>query len=76
MKTISIHAPLSGERPLLRQCMHSFADFNPRSPKRGATSFDLLSLSHMNFNPRSPKRGATTRAGRIMSAWSFQSTLP
>ena len=35
-------------------------DFNPRSPRGGATSkFFTVDFMHRNFNPRSPRGGAT-----------------
>ena len=53
-------------------------DFNPRSPRGGATCsvFDRLILQFY-FNPRSPRGGATSiiRSGSV-TVRLFQSTLP
>ena len=46
-KFISIHAPLSGERLISTTRRTNRIDFNPRSPKRGATShLNTLILSY------------------------------
>ena len=58
--TISIHAPLCGERLRRRQKMRGRTNFNPRSPMRGATIRRLhCPRRPQHFNPRSPMRGAT-----------------
>ena len=58
---ISIHAPHEGERrpdPGAAGVRHG--DFNPRSPRGGATWPTWASWwSAWNFNPRSPRGGAT-----------------
>ena len=76
---ISIHAPHEGERHAFHSSsVYLFCNFNPRSPRGGATIF----LPHgqrvdHDFNPRSP-RGGATRCRRRCSAGrnGFQSTLP
>ena len=52
-------------------------NFNPRSPRGGATIF-IASLCHIfaNFNPRSPRGGATCRFSFNNAFGKFQSTLP
>ena len=57
---ISIHAPHEGERRWPTGGLRAQADFNPRSPRGGATRAEKpLSASPGNFNPRSPRGGAT-----------------
>ena len=53
------------------------SDFNPRSPRGGATVASVSSkLISTDFNPRSPRGGATGRGGARMGEKVFQSTLP
>ena len=62
--SISIHAPHEGERPLIYfiRLMRWF-DFNPRSPRGGATREKLRdNQKNRYFNPRSPRGGATIKA--------------
>ena len=63
---ISIHAPHEGERPRTEFIARAVADnFNPRSPRGGATGFlSLRPFLTINFNPRSPRGGATTKKTR------------
>ena len=58
---ISIHAPHEGERRRGRaHTHHCSGNFNPRSPRGGATcSLPHSSPFSLNFNPRSPRGGAT-----------------
>ena len=58
---ISIHAPHEGERlSIAFTIAHKLADFNPRSPRGGATDdFVKIGNEKYNFNPRSPRGGAT-----------------
>ena len=59
--SISIHAPHEGERPVIcRAALLPSNDFNPRSPRGGAT-YTLASpdAKFKHFNPRSPRGGAT-----------------
>ena len=60
---ISIHAPHEGER---RTSAHGASahnsNFNPRSPRGGATAREpLRAVAYTDFNPRSPRGGATRR---------------
>ena len=61
---ISIHAPHEGERRALHFVTSAIAlNFNPRSPRGGATIARLPPLGMAyNFNPRSPRGGATRSA--------------
>ena len=58
---ISIHAPHEGERRVANTGLgFGIADFNPRSPRGGATRLKKSSLfTTAYFNPRSPRGGAT-----------------
>ena len=76
--TISIHAPHEGERPCCFRfsCQNSW-NFNPRSPRGGATRYYVFNtFRQRNFNPRSPRGGATVCCVVPMTASKFQSTLP
>ena len=55
----------------------SFRDFNPRSPRGGATNAapQASGRAH-NFNPRSPRGGATLHGWAGQCTPLFQSTLP
>ena len=77
-RRISIHAPREGERLLCQQPAQSQRpNFNPRSPRGGATGTDNTRATTGNFNPRSPRGGATARLRKIiMLPLKFQSTLP
>ena len=58
---ISIHAPHEGERPPQKiTALTDAADFNPRSPRGGATGGKrAIKTAIAHFNPRSPRGGAT-----------------
>ena len=60
-QTISIHAPHEGERlDSGERCDCEMEDFNPRSPRGGATlRRELRASREIHFNPRSPRGGAT-----------------
>ena len=76
---ISIHAPHEGERPRVPGLQASgIYNFNPRSPRGGATYRKTgSSPRYRYFNPRSPRGGATLRALRARYIFClFQSTLP
>ena len=75
---ISIHAPHEGERrgPRPRD-ISGDRDFNPRSPRGGATlSLRSARRQPCDFNPRSPRGGATALDEVFKAAGKFQSTLP
>ncbi len=76
---ISIHAPHEGERPAPPVDINDLAaNFNPRSPRGGATWARLQGTIHRRyFNPRSPRGGATHCCYSIAQfCRRFQSTLP
>ncbi len=75
---ISIHAPHEGERLRLESLSRFAANFNPRSPRGGATRCNRRAWGYkQHFNPRSPRGGATqSRCAAPMTASIFQSTLP
>ena len=55
----------------------SASNFNPRSPRGGATYNSLQRRSAFrHFNPRSPRGGATARRCVAIQPLQFQSTLP
>ena len=58
---ISIHAPHEGERLCFPDnWSRAKINFNPRSPRGGATSSEPCCYSvQQDFNPRSPRGGAT-----------------
>ena len=60
---ISIHAPHEGERRALTTATsHATGNFNPRSPRGGATRVIRQRKTILyHFNPRSPRGGATGR---------------
>ena len=76
---ISIHAPHEGER---QSQAHTppcgLYNFNPRSPRGGATRIGQeVCPKFDNFNPRSPRGGATCCLQCIhLKMITFQSTLP
>ena len=52
-------------------------DFNPRTPRGGATSAARKRSTHIYFNPRTPRGGATNAEhGKVKSYQIFQSTHP
>ena len=60
MSDISIHAPHEGERRYCCIAVYVPEDFNPRSPRGGATTSAARRRRRTkNFNPRSPRGGAT-----------------
>ena len=63
---ISIHAPREGERPRYAVGKSGGEDFNPRSPRGGATAIIISICCYKTkyFNPRSPRGGATVRGAR------------
>ena len=74
---ISIHAPHEGERLYTRVDGWLCPNFNPRSPRGGATRGRRRNCKRKsNFNPRSPRGGATRGYRRTICASAFQSTLP
>ena len=76
---ISIHAPHEGERRgAAPPPSAGLWDFNPRSPRGGATCYPISACHRVRyFNPRSPRGGATIAPGRYNSPKNvFQSTLP
>ena len=56
---ISIHAPHEGVRHVQRAVQLTYNNFNPRTPRGGATSVGVQSGIVSNFNPRTPRGGAT-----------------
>ena len=75
---ISIHAPHEGERPFPFLVLpFSIFDFNPRSPRGGATRFMFLREYCMKFQSTLPTRGSDAEPS---PPWwrrqKFQSTLP
>ena len=61
---ISIHAPHEGERLCAPLCPPA-RNFNPRSPRGGATHSDNQKKRwRMDFNPRSPRGGATIESAQ------------
>ena len=76
---ISIHAPHEGERqPTQSYHVRQCPDFNPRSPRGGATHIPCTDVGiYANFNPRSPRGGATIAVYKPFAVHiKFQSTLP
>ncbi len=60
---ISIHAPREGERLADTELTDEPEDFNPRSPRGGATlPLNIVKSLTFHFNPRSPRGGATQRS--------------
>ena len=58
-RSISIHAPHEGERQLFSIITsYSISDFNPRSPRGGATSGALPKPSKLLFQSTLPTRGS------------------
>ena len=58
--SISIHAPHEGERLHLQKSHQPPYNFNPRSPRGGAThGTHIHNVPRLYFNPRSPRGGAT-----------------
>ena len=68
---ISIHAPHEGERPAPPVDINDLAaNFNPRSPRGGATWARLQGTIHRRyFNPRSPRGGATKFAQAVATGF-------
>ena len=59
-KKISIHAPHEGVRRHVGNPPFLFVDFNPRTPRGGATENGFFFFSGVgDFNPRTPRGGAT-----------------
>ena len=76
---ISIHAPHEGERRAPdTNNTRGVHDFNPRSPRGGATGRRGMPVrGNCDFNPRSPRGGATAPRRPVPRApQRFQSTLP
>ena len=75
---ISIHAPHEGERLELSTYPVMQYDFNPRSPRGGATHPGApFWQACQYFNPRSPRGGATPELKKLVTGLTgFQSTLP
>ena len=78
MHSVSIHAPLCGERPISARAQSQPGIVSIHAPLCGERRLvEITSSAHRSFNPRSPVWGATN-----LSAWSacavvwFQSTLP
>ena len=63
IRAISIHAPHEGGATMDRRGWHTdLLNFNPRSPRGGATLTPItVTLSPSYFNPRSPRGGATVK---------------
>ncbi len=78
MRIISIHAPRKGERRPKAVPWSRSLNFNPRSPRGGATVGSTEGeCPYKDFNPRSPRGGATSRRHRGGGGKKiFQSTLP
>ena len=58
---ISIHAPHEGERLYTQADGWFCPNFNPRSPRGGATARKMVKrCGRRDFNPRSPRGGATS----------------
>ena len=74
---ISIHAPHEGERLNYTPIHPDANDFNPRSPRGGATEAIGTIKEYLTyFNPRSPRGGATFPSSFKPLLLEFQSTLP
>ena len=54
---ISIHAPHEGERPVCNCVVAYFLDFNPRSPRGGATIYCVTSLIIYWISIHAPHEG-------------------
>ena len=79
MTKISIHAPHEGERPIVLATMVSAsANFNPRSPRGGATSSVVcFGLNFSTFQSTLPTRGSDAFITSMSHGSStFQSPLP
>ena len=75
---ISIHAPHEGERPQPPKPPPIMArNFNPRSPRGGATPISLASQLYSRFQSTLPTRGSDSiGSSGVRLANLFQSTLP
>ena len=74
---ISIHAPHEGERPYIARAAHYRKDFNPRSPRGGATGNALKGSFARQISIHAPHEGERPGLFLWRSGWdSFQSTLP
>ena len=69
--------PTRGSDAAVRTKATAAANFNPRSPRGGATHHTLRhGPPQQHFNPRSPRGGATTSSAGPSGSRGFQSTLP
>ena len=69
--------PTRGSDLWPRSSVYTCKDFNPRSPRGGATCLTLTGQAGtMYFNPRSPRGGATSAPASRVRPPVFQSTLP
>ncbi len=57
LKNISIHAPREGVRRLTTWVILRIIDFNPRTPRGGATNGHFVQLQHLIFQSTHPARG-------------------
>ena len=75
---ISIHAPHEGERPQGSPFVWSEYDFNPRSPRGGATSTLVNPGMEIDISIHAPHEGERLNVSRDKAKnWrAFQSTLP
>ena len=55
--SISIHAPREGERPDMSISVYTYADFNPRSPRGGATPPKPVVFPHPLISIHAPREG-------------------
>ena len=68
LKKISIHAPHEGVRPCHSKHICKMSNFNPRTPRGGATKGSICCYdSRTNFNPRTPRGGATAICCSLIS---------
>ena len=58
MRDISIHAPHEGERRIELIISHNQTDFNPRSPRGGATNGAYDAIARDKFQSTLPTRGS------------------
>ena len=73
---ISIHAPHEGVRQKLKPKSMILCNFNPRTPRGGATSGIDIQCGSMYFNPRTPRGGATSSHVLIFSFLHFNPRTP
>ena len=62
---ISIHAPHEGVRQSKNRINRPSYNFNPRTPRGGATGCQRFCGIHRHFNPRTPRGGATPASCRV-----------